>query len=436
MHSTSSAPKLKLVQLLSAGYDRVDIEAARRAGVPVCNNGGANAIAVAEHAILLMLAVCRRLTWLHEMVKSGSWRGNDVASVRLYELHGRTLGIIGLGNIGKKVARLAQGFGMAVQYFDVARLSEDAADTLGVKFRLFNEVLRTSDIVSLHVPLIPSTKHMMGAAQFRLMKPTAYLINTCRGPVVDEPALHEALTNGTIAGAGLDVFDQEPPPANNPLFTLDNVILTPHYAGPTWDNQSARFRNGFDNVQRVARGEKPLVGYSGAAGVDGEVHPLTRHPRGKRGMTTKRLTCPATPGSRGRILQERPRRLDAEHDLPHRLEVRGARLDLLRQRVDVAEPPLERGAEEDRVHAGRLVGIVRHRLGRLDRKRAGQPHARSRRHVDHPRIRRPTRCPTESRPDRHVPHPAAPPSVRRSTAPPHCRQAGQSCVASCAPPDP
>ena len=110
-----SAPKLRLVQLLSAGYDRVDIEAARRAGVPVCNNGGANAIAVAEHAILLMLAVCRRLTWLHEMVKSGRWRGNDVASVRLYELSGRTLGIIGLGHIGKKVARLAQGFGMAVQ---------------------------------------------------------------------------------------------------------------------------------------------------------------------------------------------------------------------------------------------------------------------------------------------------------------------------------
>src|ERR1700734_1359702 len=99
----ASAPNLKLVQLLSAGYDRCDIEAARRGGVPVCNNGGANAIAVAEHAILLMLAVCRRLTWLHEMVKSGRWRGNDVASVRLYELHGRTLGIIGLGNIGKKV---------------------------------------------------------------------------------------------------------------------------------------------------------------------------------------------------------------------------------------------------------------------------------------------------------------------------------------------
>jgi phosphoglycerate dehydrogenase-like enzyme len=192
------------------------------------------------------------------MVASGRWRGNDVANVRLYELHGRTLGIVGLGNIGKKVVRLAKGFGMAVQYFDVARLSEDDADALGVKFRLFNELLRTSDIVSLHVPLTPSTRHMMGAEQFKLMKPTAYLINTCRGPVVDEAAMYEALTNGTIAGAGLDVFDQEPPPANNPLFNLDNVILTPHYAGPTWDNQSARFRNGFDNVQRVARGDKPL----------------------------------------------------------------------------------------------------------------------------------------------------------------------------------
>jgi len=253
-----AAPKLKLIQLLSAGYDRVDIEAARRAGVPVCNNGGANAVAVSEHAILLMLAVCRRLTWLHENVVSGRWRGNDVASVKLYELHGRTLGIVGLGTIGKKTARLAKAFGMAVQYYDVARLTEDQADSLGVRFRLLGELLRTSDIVSLHVPLTPATRHMIGAAELALMRKTAYLINTCRGPVVDEVALHRALTDGTIAGAGLDVFDQEPPEANNPLFALDNVILTPHYAGPTWDNQYTRFRNGFDNVQRVARGEKPL----------------------------------------------------------------------------------------------------------------------------------------------------------------------------------
>jgi phosphoglycerate dehydrogenase-like enzyme len=252
------ARKLKLVQLLSAGYDRVDIEAARRARVPVCNNGGANAVAVSEHAILLMLAVSRRLTWLHDNVVSGRWRGNDVANVRLYELHGRSLGIVGLGTIGKKTARLAQAFGMAVQYYDIARLTEDQADSLGVRFRLLGELLRTSDIVSLHVPLTPQTRHMIGAAELGLMQKTAYLINTCRGPVVDEKALHAALTDGTIAGAGLDVFEQEPPAADNPLFGLGNVILTPHYAGPTWDNQYSRFRNAFDNVQRVARGEAPL----------------------------------------------------------------------------------------------------------------------------------------------------------------------------------
>ncbi len=253
-----AAPRLKLLQLLSAGYDRVDIEAARRAKVPVCNNGGANAVAVAEHAMMLMLAVCRRLAWQHASVVSGRWRGNDIANVRLFELHGRTLGIIGLGTIGKKVARLAHAFGMDVQYYDIARLSEDEADQLGVRFRLMSELLRGSDIVSLHVPLTRLTRHMIGAAELRLMRPSAYLINTCRGPVVDEAALHEALASGAIAGAGLDVFDQEPPSADNPLFGLDNVVLTPHFAGPTWDNQYTRFRNAFDNVQRVARGERPL----------------------------------------------------------------------------------------------------------------------------------------------------------------------------------
>ena len=253
-----AAPHLKLVQLLSAGYDRCDIEAARRAGVPICNNGGANATAVAEHAILLMLAVCRRLVWQHGNVASGRWRGNAVSDVRLYELKGRTLGIIGLGRIGKKTARLARAFGMTVQYYDVIRLGEDQADDLGVTFALFEEVLRTSDIVSLHVPLTMNTRHMIGAAQLRLMKPGAYLVNTCRGPVVDEAALIEALSNGTIAGAGLDVFEQEPPPPDNPLFALPNVVLSAHFAGPTQENQYTRFRNAFDNCQRVLRGETPL----------------------------------------------------------------------------------------------------------------------------------------------------------------------------------
>ncbi|HVZ07290.1 2-hydroxyacid dehydrogenase [Rhodopila sp.] len=253
-----AAPKLKLVQLLSAGYDRCDIEAARRAGVPICNNGGANSTAVAEHAMLLMLAVCRRLVWQHASVAAGRWRGNAVQDVKLFELRGRTLGIVGLGAIGKKVARMAQAFGMTVQYYDIIRLSEERADDLNVRFALLNELLKTSDIVSLHVPLSPDTKHMIGTSQLAMMKPSAYLINTCRGPVVDEKALIAALINGTIAGAGLDVFDQEPPPADNPLFTLPNVTLSAHFAGPTWDNQYSRFRNAFDNCQRVIRGEKPL----------------------------------------------------------------------------------------------------------------------------------------------------------------------------------
>jgi phosphoglycerate dehydrogenase-like enzyme len=254
----ASAPNLKLVQLLSAGYDRCDIEAARRAGVPICNNGGANSTAVAEHAILLMLAACRRIVWQHSNVVGGRWRGNAVQDVQLFELKGRTLGIIGLGTIGKKTARLAQAFGMAVQYYDIIRLPEERADDLGVRFALFEEVLRTSDIVSLHVPLTQATRHMMGAAQFKMMKPSAYLINTCRGPVVDEPALIEALRHGTIAGAGLDVFEQEPPAPTNPLFALQNVVLTAHFAGPTMENQYTRFRNAFDNCQRVIRGDKPL----------------------------------------------------------------------------------------------------------------------------------------------------------------------------------
>ena len=252
-----AAPKLKLVQLLSAGYDRCDIAAARRAGVPIANNGGANSVAVAEHALMLMLAVSRRLVWQHSNVAAGRWRGNDWQDKHLYELHGRTLGIIGLGTIGKKVARLGRAFGMDVIYHDIARLNEDAEDAIGARFRLRDEVLRAADVVSLHVPLLPNTRHLIGAAELALMKPSAILINTCRGPVVDEVALHAALSGGTIAAAGLDVFDQEPPAADNPLFGLDNVILTAHMAGPTWENRFKRFRNAFDNIQRVERGEAP-----------------------------------------------------------------------------------------------------------------------------------------------------------------------------------
>jgi phosphoglycerate dehydrogenase-like enzyme len=252
-----AAPKLRLVNLLSAGYDNVDLEAARRARVPVTNNGGANGISVAEHAMMLMLTVYRRLIWQHGNVSGGRWRGNGPAP-RMYEIYDKTLGIVGLGTIGKKVARLARAFGMRVTYFDIVRLSEDAEDALGVRFRLLRELMANSDVVSLHVPLNGSTRHMIGAEELALMKPEAILVNTSRGPVVDEAALTRTLAAGKIFGAGLDVFDQEPTPPDNPLLKLDNVVLTAHFAGPTWDNHVARFRNAFDNVQRVQRGERPL----------------------------------------------------------------------------------------------------------------------------------------------------------------------------------
>ncbi|MBT5264920.1 MAG: lactate dehydrogenase [Rhodospirillaceae bacterium] len=252
----ATAPNLRLVQLLSAGYDRADIDSARKASVPISNNGGANSVAVSEHALMLMLATSRQLVRQHTNVASGRWRGNDTP--KLTELRGKTVGIVGLGTIGKKTARLALAFGMNVIYYDVARLTEGEEDALGVRFRLLRELLRQSDILSLHVPLNDTTRHMIGAEQFSEMKSSAILINTSRGPVVDEVALTDALTSGEITAAGLDVLDQEPPPADNPLFGLDNVILTAHMAGPTFESNEARVRNAFDNVQRVNRGETPL----------------------------------------------------------------------------------------------------------------------------------------------------------------------------------
>ncbi len=252
-----AAPKLKLVQLLSAGYDRVDIEAAKKAKVPVANNGGANAIAVAEHTMALMLAVLKRVVRFHNDLVAGKWRGADSPETRVYELAGRTLGIVGLGNIGKKVARRAAAFDMRVRYYDIARLTLDQEDALGVEFALFPELLRTADVVSLHVPLDDSTRGMLGAREIALMKRSAIVVNTCRGPVIDEAALYAALKDDRLAGAGLDVFADEPPAKDHPLFALPTVTLTPHSAGPTWENWTARFRNGFDNIQRVARGDRP-----------------------------------------------------------------------------------------------------------------------------------------------------------------------------------
>jgi phosphoglycerate dehydrogenase-like enzyme len=252
-----AAPRLKLVQLLSAGYDHVDVEAARKAGVPVANNGGANATAVAEHTVMLMLAVLKRLVQFHNDVVAGRWRVAGPADARVYELAGKTVGVVGLGNIGRRVVRRLAGFDVRVLYHDIRRLTEDEEDALGVRFALLPELLRAADVLSLHVPLDATTRGLIGARELALMKPGAILINTCRGPVVDEDALHDALVAGRLAGAGLDVLVDEPPPADHPLLRLPTVTLTPHSAGPTWENWAARFRNGFDNIQRVAAGRPP-----------------------------------------------------------------------------------------------------------------------------------------------------------------------------------
>jgi phosphoglycerate dehydrogenase-like enzyme len=253
-----TAARLRLVQLVSAGYDHVDLDAARRAGVPVCNNGGANSRAVAEHTILLMLAVYRRLVPQHEMTSGGRWRGNQPMPT-FFEMHDKTLGIIGLGTIGKRVARIAAGgFDMRIQYNDIARLSEDAEDAMKVRYRLLPELLATSDIVTCHVPLTSLTRNMINAETLAHMRPHAILINCSRGPVVDFAALHDALTNGRIAGAGLDVFPAEPPSPSEPVLSLDNVVLTPHLAGASRETRIRQTRNAFDNVLRVARGERPL----------------------------------------------------------------------------------------------------------------------------------------------------------------------------------
>ena len=253
-----SAPKMKLVQLLSAGYDRVDIEAARKAKVPVANNGGANAIAVAEHTLTLILAVLKRIVKFHNDIVAGKWRVGGPTDTPVYELSGARWASSAWATSARRSRGGRWPSTAKVLYYDIARLPEHQEDALGVRFSLFTELLQKADVLSLHVPLDDSTRNMISTKQLALMKRTAIIVNTCRGPVIDEAALYTALKDGRIAGAGLDVMVEEPPKPDHPLFSLPNVTLTPHSAGPTAENWTARFRNGFDNIQRVAAGRQPL----------------------------------------------------------------------------------------------------------------------------------------------------------------------------------
>jgi phosphoglycerate dehydrogenase-like enzyme len=251
-----AANKLRLIQLVSAGFDTLDLNLCKQLEIPVANNGGTNSTDVAEHTLTLIFAWYRQLSTMDRNVRSGKWGAID-SGVSTYTIHGKTVGLVGLGNIGRKVAKLLNAFGAKVLYTDALPISGIMERELGVERVTMDELLAQSDVVSVHVPLNQETRGLMGEAQFGKMKPSALLVNTCRGPVVNEAALIKALQNKQIAGAALDVLEKEPPAADNPLFAMENVLLTPHVAGVTRDTWARRGAFIFANLERVWAGEAP-----------------------------------------------------------------------------------------------------------------------------------------------------------------------------------
>lgn len=249
--------RARLIQKVGVGYDNIDLQAAADMAIPVAVAAGANAIAVAEHAIMMIMALQRRLIPIHNATMAGEWRMWRHRH-ECYELAEKRIGLIGLGAIGREVAVRVQAFGCEVAYYDAIRLPAEQERALSLSFRPFEELLDWADVLSLHVPLSESTRHLINRESIARMKPTAILINTSRGPVVKVDDLAEALRTGRIFGAGLDVHDPEPIPPGYPLLGLPNVILTPHSAAGTRDTQGRVVRSAMANVARVAAGEPPL----------------------------------------------------------------------------------------------------------------------------------------------------------------------------------
>jgi phosphoglycerate dehydrogenase-like enzyme len=243
---------VKLIQLLSAGYNKFDMATANRMRIPVANNHG-NAIAVAEFSILLMLALLRKLAIHEQTTRAGQWLEHRLMA-DLGELAGRTVGLIGMGHVGREAARRLRSFDASLLYFDVRRLSDEDENRLGLLFAPLTELVEASDIISIHAALTPQSKGLIGPKEFDLMKPTALLINTSRGELLDQAELVRRLTERRIAGAALDVFTQEPPPSDDPLFLLDNVLVTPHMAGATLDTWARRLRISYRNFQSLRAG--------------------------------------------------------------------------------------------------------------------------------------------------------------------------------------
>ncbi|RIK37922.1 MAG: phosphoglycerate dehydrogenase [Chloroflexi bacterium] len=269
----AAAPNLRLVQKYGGRPDRIDLDAAQAAGVAVAVMPLRGCIAVAELTLTLILALSKQLIDAHRATVEGAYRELGLQPARssqrvhafqwmklpnLQEIRGKRLGVVGFGEIGTEVAKRANAFGMEVVYYKREPLPAWLDAQLNVQPLPFDELLRTSDFVTLHVPHGPATDKLIGARELGLMQPSAYLVNTCRGPVVDEAALVAALQAGAIAGAGLDVFEFEPLQWDSPLTQLSNVILTPHIGGGTGGAREKQMQDVLDNILRFSRGEEPL----------------------------------------------------------------------------------------------------------------------------------------------------------------------------------
>ena len=255
-------PRIKMVGRHGVGVDSVDLEAATQLGIMVCNTPGMNMSEVADHAMALLLSVTRRVAWLDAGIKQGWWSDQPeelaAQNARLMRIAGGVVGIVGLGNIGKAFATRVRGFGPSRIIAHDPYVPQTTGDVYGVEMVELDELLRESDFVSIHTPLNEETRHIMNAERFRQMKPTAVVVNTSRGPVVDEAGLHEALTRGYIAAAGIDVTEVEPLDAESPLLKLDNIVITPHFAGNSPFSASVGARWWAENAVRVLTGKPPL----------------------------------------------------------------------------------------------------------------------------------------------------------------------------------
>ena len=248
----SAAPRLRLIQKLGAGVDRIDRDGCVRRGIAIARLAGGNAIPAAEHTVLLMLAVLRRLPLIDRKTRAGEWPKEEARGLHR-QLHGKRIGLIGLGAIGRAVAERLAGFAVDIVYYDPAVAPADVERKFAVRALALAELLATSDIVSLHLPLLPETAGLIGEERIASMKPGAVLINCARGGLVDEAALARALVEGRLSAAGIDAFAEEPP-VGSPLLELEQTVVTSHMAGATVDNFASMLARGFDNASRYLGG--------------------------------------------------------------------------------------------------------------------------------------------------------------------------------------